>query len=149
RIPCSRTNEYYPVADYQRAVIVGIYQGEHELCERNIKLGEFEFLLEPPRPIEQAAILLTFHLDADDILHVSARDKLTGAAQTVVIKGSQNLERATVRRLRREARQPQPEDRDRAERLRCRQQLAGFLTEVQRCLQHLAGEQPGNAVLEK
>lgn len=79
RIPCTRTNEYVPVADYQRSVVVEVYQGESELCRNNVKLGEFALILEPPRLRARAAILLTFSLDADDILHVSATDKFTGA----------------------------------------------------------------------
>jgi molecular chaperone DnaK len=104
RIPCTRTNEYAPVADFQPGVVIGVYQGESELVAGNLKLGEVELLFDPPRPREEAVVDVTFHLDANDILHVTAKDRATGAAQGVTIKDSQNLDRETVDRLKCEAR---------------------------------------------
>ena len=109
--------------DFQPFVVCEIYQGESDLCAKNIKLGEFEIRLDPPRMRSLAIILLTFHLDADDILHVSAVDKETGAARHLTIKGSQNLDRDAVERLRREARQSRREDEQEVRRLLRRQQL--------------------------
>jgi molecular chaperone DnaK len=129
-IPCTKTGEYLPVADYQPMVKVGIYQGESELVAKNVKLGEFEFLLQPPRPKHDALILITFHLDANDILHVSAVDKKTGAKQSVTIKDSQNLDRETVQRMRQEAQRSQHEDRARAQRSQQRQKWEALLQEV-------------------
>lgn len=57
RIPCSRTNEYVPAADYQPAVVFEVYQGESDLVAHNLKLGEFELALVPPRPRADAAAI--------------------------------------------------------------------------------------------
>src|SRR5207253_9742585 len=102
RIPCSRSETYFPVADYAPSVLIEVYQGEHERCLDNVKLAEFEFPLDPPRLRQEAALEVTFQLDVDDILHVSAVDKATGAQQGVIIRGSQNLdqvERSEGRRV--------------------------------------------------
>jgi molecular chaperone DnaK len=149
RIPCSRTKNYYPVSDYQPSGVVSIYQGESELCANNIKLGEFEFLLQPPRPRDQAAVVITFQLDANDILHVSAVDKLTGAQQSVTIKDSQSLDRATVERLRQEAKQARADDQAQAKRLRLRQRLELWLAEVWRQLQPWLVADPGNEYFQR
>jgi molecular chaperone DnaK len=144
KIPCTQTSEYEPVADNQRAARVCIFQGESELADKNVKLGEFEFLLQPPRPKQDAVVQITFHLDANDILHVSAVDKKTGAKQTVTIKDSQNLDRATVERLRREAQQNRPADRARVERIRKRQRDAALIEEVRWRLREVLARDPGN-----
>jgi len=102
RIPCSRSETYFPVADYAPSVLIEVYQGEHERCLDNVKLAEFEFPLDPPRLRQEAALEVTFQLDVDDILHVSAVDKATGAQQGVIIRGSQNLDQVEVENLRRE-----------------------------------------------
>lgn len=137
RIPCTRTNEYAPVADYQRAVAIGIYQGESELVADNLKLGEVELLFDPPRPRDAAVVDITFHLDANDILHVTAKDRTTGATQSVTIKDSQNLDRETVDRLKREARRSRPAARAEGERVRRRQQWADLLADAERRLAHV------------
>ena len=137
RMPCTRTNEYVPTYDHQPAVVIGVYQGESELVAGNRKLGEIELRLDPPRPIHDAVIQVTFHLDADDILHVTARDKATGAVQEATIRDSQNLDRATVDRMRREARISRGQDRDEVERLRQRGEWTEWLVKVERRLRIL------------
>jgi molecular chaperone DnaK len=134
RIPCTRTETYVPQVDYQRSVVFGIYQGESDLCSKNIKLGEFEFHLDPPRPIEGAAMMLTFHLDADDILHVSAVDRATGAKQTVTIKDSQNLDRESVERARQEASRSWDDDQAEVRRLQRRADRQHRLRNIVRAL---------------
>jgi molecular chaperone DnaK len=148
-IPCTRTGEYTPVQDLQPAVLVKIYQGESELCEKNVKLGEFEFLLQPPRRRAEATIQLTFHLDANDILHVSAVDKKTGAKQNMTIKDSQNLDRATVERLRREAQQSQQEDRGKARKIQRRHQLSAYVTDVLERIRTVMAKDPQNKFVKK
>jgi molecular chaperone DnaK len=144
KIPCTQSRDYSPVVDNQTAVMVGIYQGESELAERNTKLGEFEFLLQPPRPKQDATIQLTFHLDANDILHVSAADKKTGATQSVTIRDSQNLDRATVERLKRQAEEHRSSDRQRIERIQRRQRLDSLIDEVQERVRVVLARDPSN-----
>lgn len=134
RIPCTRTEEYIPADDYQPAVVFGIYQGESDLSVKNVKLGEFEFRLDPPRIREHAVMVLTFHLDADDILHVSAMDKATRASQNLTIKDCQNLDKETVERLRQQAQQSWTDDQKEVRRLQRRQRLHDRLREIVRGL---------------
>lgn len=130
RIPCTRTQEFFPEGDFQTTVIFQIYQGESDLCSKNIKLGEFLFLLNPPRPRDLAALLVTFHLDADDILHVSALDRHTRATQHLTIKDSQNLDQETVQRLRREALQSRHQDEKSVRRLMRHAELRDWLRQI-------------------
>jgi molecular chaperone DnaK len=148
-IPCSRTGEYSPVVDMQGSVLVGIYQGESELCEKNVKLGEFEFNLSPPRPRADALIQLTYHLDANDILHVSAVDKKTGAKQEMTVKGSQNLDRATVERMKKEAIENQAKDSAAARRIDRDNRLRAFSAEVLGHARSLAAKDPRNKFVAK
>src|SRR5262249_24631982 len=124
----------------QRSVVIGIYQGESELVADNLKLGEVELLFDPPRPRDAAVVDVTFHLDANDILHVTAKDRAGGASQSVTIQDSQNPDRETVDRLKREARRSRPAARVEGERVRRRQQWADLLADAQR---RLARTPPG------
>jgi molecular chaperone DnaK len=148
-IPCSRTGEYSPVEDMQSSVLVKIFQGESELCEKNVKLGEFEFRLSPPRPRLDATIQLTYHLDANDILHVSAVDKKTGAKQEMTVKGSQNLDRATVEKMKKEALENQAKDHARARRIDRDQRLRAFAAEALTHARSLAAKDPKNKFVAK
>lgn len=148
-IPATRTADYTPVEDYQQAVMVKIYQGESELCEKNVKLGEFEVLLQPPRPRQDATIQVTFHLDADDILHIAAVDRKTQAKQNYTIKGSQNLDRETINRLKKEAAEGRDEDHAKAQKISLRNQLNDFAAEVMNRVSKLSVKDPGNKFVQK
>jgi molecular chaperone DnaK len=102
-IPVTRTQSYYTVADNQTEVLVKVYQGESSIAAQNKALGEFTLYGIPPRPAGKSAILATFDLDANDILHVDARDKETGQSAQTTIKGSQTLSQEEVERMKREA----------------------------------------------
>ena len=148
-IPVTRTEGYTPVVDMQHSVNIGVFQGESELCESNVRIGEFEFLLQPPRPCSEATIQLTFHLDADDILHVSAVDKKTQASQNITIRGSQNLDRDTVDRLRREAAENMERDRDKVDRIERKNRMEAFVAEVIARVDAVAVADPQNKFVRK
>ncbi len=148
-IPASKTGEYSPVEDFQSSVLIKIYQGESELCEKNVKLGEFEFMLTPPRRAGEATIELTYHLDANDILHVNAVDKKTGVKQDMTIKGSQNLDRAEVEKLRKQAQQGSEDDRAKVKRIERRNQLSALVREVMVRLAEVAERDPKNKFVKK
>jgi molecular chaperone DnaK len=95
-------------------------------------------MLDPPRPRSDAVVHLTFHLDANDILHVSARDKKTGATQGMTIQDSQNLDRATVERMQREARQARASNEEEVKRVRRRAELRERLTAARQRLEILS-----------
>jgi molecular chaperone DnaK len=102
-IPATRTQEYFTVADNQTEVLVKVFQGESSIASQNKLLGEFTLYGVPPRPAGKSVILATFDLDANDILHVEARDKETAQRAQTTITGSQTLTAEEVARMRREA----------------------------------------------
>ncbi|BBM86314.1 Hsp70 family protein [Candidatus Uabimicrobium amorphum] len=104
-LPVTRTQDYYTVHDNQTSVNVGVYQGESSIAKQNKLLGEFGLNGVPPRPSGQVPILLTYDLDANDILHVEARDKETGRRAEITIKGSQTIPQQEVERMKQEAAQ--------------------------------------------
>ncbi len=148
-IPCTKTKKYTPVENMQESVLIGVFQGESELCENNVKLGEFEFLLQPPRPAHEATIELTFHLDANDILHVGASDVKTGNKQSLVVKGTQNLSPEQIERMRRDAQNTEGKDRERVAVIQRQQELRQLYSEIMKRTEVYAKENPGNKLLKK
>jgi molecular chaperone DnaK len=102
-IPCRRTRNYFTVADNQTQVLVEVYQGESSVARQNRSLGQFVLENLPPRPAGKVEVAVTFDLDANDILHVEARDKENGQRAQTTIKGSQTISAEDVQRMRREA----------------------------------------------
>jgi molecular chaperone DnaK len=109
-IPTRRTELFSTSEDNQSIVILRVYQGEREVARHNRLLEEF--YLEGVRPAPQGVpqIQLTFDVDADSILHVSAEDLDTGQKQTVRIVGASGLSNEEVQRLRQEAEEHAEED---------------------------------------
>ena len=149
KIPCTRTKDYQPIEDFQASIVFPIYQGESEIASKNVRLGEIELMLQPPRKKQDAPVDITFHLDANDILHVSAIDRKTGTKQTVTIRDSQNLDREMVQKLKREALASQQEDRLHVQRVHRRQRLRDFQQEVQDQVRLLKHREPNNKFVEK
>ncbi len=99
-IPCKETKTYYTAKDNQTSVLIKVYEGEREMTTDNNKLGEFELSGIPPKPRHVAAIEVTFKLDTDGILSVSAIENSTGAARNIVItnnKGRLTAEELTTK----------------------------------------------------
>lgn len=99
-IPCKETKTYHTAKDNQTSVLIKVYEGEREMTNDNNKLGEFELSGIPPKPRHMAAIEVTFKLDTDGILSVSAIENSTGAARNIVItnnKGRLSAEELTTK----------------------------------------------------
>ena len=90
-IPTQKTKEFTTLEDMQSSVRFSIFQGEREIASENKKLGEIVLDGIAPAPKGVPKILTTFQLDANGILHVTAKDKATGRDQRVVIQGSSGL----------------------------------------------------------
>ena len=102
-IPCRRARNYYTTVDNQTEVLVNIYQGESTIARQNRSLGEFVLENLPPRPAGKLEVAVAFDLDANDILHVEARDRETDQRAQMTINGSQTISAEEVGRMRREA----------------------------------------------
>jgi molecular chaperone DnaK len=121
-IPCDHTEVYTTAADFQPSVSVKILQGERPLARDNRVLGNFELSGIPPAPKGIPQIEVKLEVDANGILHVSARDRGTGKAQNVSITGSTTLSKQDIDRMVREAEAHADEDQRRRDAIDLRNQ---------------------------
>ncbi len=103
-IPIRRGEIFTTTEDNQTFVRIGVFQGEQTKASQNHPLGEFELVGIKPQPAGKPRIEVTFEINADGLLRVSAKDKETGQKQSIVIKPSTGLDRDLVDRLAAEAR---------------------------------------------
>src|ERR1700728_4693437 len=133
-IPARRTETFSTAEDNQSAVDVVVLQGERERAADNRVLGRFRLENIRPAPRGVPQIEVTFDIDANGILNVSARDKDTGTEQRITISESSNLDRAEVQRMVRDAEQHLEEDRRLRELTEARNQLDTMPYQVERVL---------------
>ncbi|HSW94174.1 MAG TPA: molecular chaperone DnaK [Gammaproteobacteria bacterium] len=98
-IPTKATQTFSTAGDNQTAVTVHVLQGEREVASANKSLGRFDLQDIPPAPRGMPQIEVTFDIDANGILHVSAKDKATGKAQSIVIKASSGLSEDEIKKM--------------------------------------------------
>jgi molecular chaperone DnaK len=110
-IPTRATNVFSTADDNQTAVTIHVLQGEREQARANKSLGRFDLTDIPPQPRGVPQIEVTFDIDANGILNVSAKDKNTGKEQKIVIKASSGLSEDEIRRMISEAEAHAEEDR--------------------------------------
>jgi molecular chaperone DnaK len=137
-IPARRTEVFSTAEDNQAAVDVVVLQGERDMAQDNRTLGRFR--LEGIRPAQRGTpqIEVTFDIDANGILQVSARDKDTGKEQNVTISGSTNLDKREVERMIHDAEAHATEDRTRRQEIELRNRADGLAYQVERTLQEFA-----------
>ncbi|HEX2036015.1 MAG TPA: molecular chaperone DnaK [Chloroflexota bacterium] len=133
-IPTSRTQTYSTAVDNQRKVEIQVYQGERELVERNQMLSRFELDGIPPAPRGEPLIDVTFDIDANGILQVSARERNSGLEQRVNVTGASRLSPEEIERMVADARQHEAEDADRRERIETRNLADSLLYQAERFL---------------
>jgi molecular chaperone DnaK len=114
-VPTRQTRTYTTAADGQTQVEVHILQGEREMARDNKTLGRFILSGIPPAPRGIPQIEVTFDIDANGILNVSAKEKATGKQQSITITGSTNLPKDEIDRMVRDAQSHAQEDADRRE----------------------------------
>jgi len=109
-IPCSKSETFSTAADNQGAVDIHVLQGEREFSSDNKTLGNFQLAGIPPAPRGTPQIEVTFDIDANGIVSVSAKDKVTGKEQSITIESSGSLSDEDIARAVREAEENQEED---------------------------------------
>jgi molecular chaperone DnaK len=114
-IPTKRSEIYTTSEDNQLAVQIQVYQGEAEMAARNKKLGMFELAGIAPAPRSVPQIEVTFDIDANGIVHVSAKDLGTGKEQSVTISGGSSLSKEEINRMMADAEAHADEDKKRKE----------------------------------
>ncbi|MEN3185632.1 MAG: molecular chaperone DnaK [Atribacterota bacterium] len=133
-IPVSKSQVFTTAADNQTTVEIHVLQGERPMAQDNFSLGKFQLTGIPPAPRGVPQIEVKFDIDADGILHVSAKDLATGKEQAITIKASSGLSREEIDRMIREAELHAEEDRKKKEEVELRNQADNLVYTVEKTL---------------
>ena len=133
-IPAKKSQVFSTAEDNQTAVTIRVFQGERELAADNKLLGQFDLVGIPPAPRGTPQIEVTFDIDANGIVNVSARDKATGKEQQIRIQASGGLSEAEIERMVREAEQHASEDKRRREVIEARNEADALLYSTEKNL---------------
>jgi len=134
-IPTKKTQIFSTASDMQTEVEIVVTQGERPLARDNKLLGNFRLTGIPPAPRGVPQIEVTFDIDADGILHVSARDKATGREQSIKITASSGLSKEQVEQMIKEAERHAEEDRKRKAQIEARNRADNAHYQVQKFIQ--------------
>ncbi|HEY5901271.1 MAG TPA: molecular chaperone DnaK, partial [Anaerolineales bacterium] len=142
-IPVKKTETYSTAADNQTAVDIHILQGERPLASDNMSLGRFRLDGIPPAPRGVPQVEVTFDIDANGILHVTAKDKASGKEQTVTVTASTNLTKSDIDRMVQESRQHESEDKKRRELIDARNTADSLVYQTEKALRDLGDKVSG------
>jgi molecular chaperone DnaK len=131
-IPTSKSEIFSTAADNQPQVEIHVAQGERDMIEGNKSLGRFILDGIPPAPRGIPQIEVTFNIDANGILNVTAKDKGTGKEQSITITGSGNLDKTEVERMAKEAEAHADEDKERKAAVEARNMLDGAVYQAEK-----------------
>jgi molecular chaperone DnaK len=141
-IPVRKTETYSTAADNQTAVDIHVLQGERPMANDNMSLGRFRLDGIPPAPRGIPQVEVTFDIDANGILHVTAKDMASGKEQKVTITASTNLNKGDIDRMVQEARSHEAEDKKRRELIDARNTADSLVYQTEKALRDLGDKVP-------
>ena len=136
-IPTKKSQVFSTAADSQPAVSIHVLQGEREMAANNKTIGRFELTDLPPAPRGVPQIEVTFDLDANGILHVSAKDLGTGKEQSIRITASSGLSEEEIKRMQKDAEAHADEDRKRKELVETKNQADSMIYATEKSMKDL------------
>ena len=143
-IPTSKTEVFSTAADNQTEVTIHVLQGEREMAADNRTLGRFNLTGIPPAPRGVPQIEVTFDIDANGILNVSAKDRATGKEQKIRIESSSGLSKEEVERMRRDAEAHAAEDRKKRELVEARNRADQLIWQTENTLKEHGDKVPAD-----
>jgi molecular chaperone DnaK len=145
-IPTKRSEVFSTAADGQTSVEVHVLQGERPLARDNRTLGKFQLVGIPAAPRGVPQIEVTFDIDANGIVNVSAKDRGTGKTQNITITASSGLSKEEVEKMVREAQAHADEDKGRREEIEARNQADSLIYQTEKTIQENKDKLPQDAV---
>ena len=151
-IPTRRTEVYTTAEDNQPSVEIHVLQGEREMSQFNKTLGKFQLVDIPPAPRGVPQIEVTFDIDANGIVHVSAKDRATGKEQSITITGQSSLDKDKIDQMIADAEAHANEDRERKEEAETRNTADSLVYQTEKMIRDNAeklGEDEKTDIEEK
>jgi molecular chaperone DnaK len=136
-IPTKKSQVFSTAEDGQNAVTIRVSQGEREMAADNKLLGQFDLVGIPPAPRGMPQIEVTFDIDANGIVHVSAKDKATGKEQSIRIQASGGLSEADIKRMMEEADRFKDEDKKKREVVEARNGAEALIHSTEKSIKDL------------
>jgi molecular chaperone DnaK len=141
-IPTKKNKVYSTAEDNQSAVTIRVFQGEREMAADNKLLGQFDLIGIPPAPRGIPQIEVTFDIDANGIVHVTAKDKATGKEQAIRIQASGGLSDDDIEQMVKDAEANSEEDRKRRELVEAKNQAESLIHQTEKTMEELGGKLP-------